>query len=142
TNATSGSIAGSSFGVKASGPFELSNDGTISSSASSGIGVYVTGSAAIIRNSSPGSTIEGNIAGISLVAGGTVTNGGTITGQAGKAIVFGGTAPSRLVAEAGAVFNGTVIGSAGAKNTLELASSISTGTIGGIGTSFLNFGTV
>ena len=47
-----------------------------------------------------------------------------------------------MVVDAGAVFHGDVVGSASASNTLELASSASTGTISGIGSKYINFGTV
>jgi hypothetical protein len=73
---------------------------------------------------------------------GTVTNAGTITGS--PAIVFGGTGANRLIVDPGAVFSGAVSGStsAGAGNTLELASAASTGTLSGLGTNFTNFKTV
>ena len=139
TNATSGSIAGGSFGVKASGAVELLNDGTISSSASSGVGVYLSSVGGTVTNAAS-ATIKGTVD-IKLSQGGTVTNAGTITGQGGKAIAAYGGA-SRVVVEAGAVFNGKVSLSANLNNTLELASGGGAGTISGLGTSFINFKSV
>ena len=73
-------------------------------------------------------------------AAGTVLNVGTITGNNGTAVLFGG-GDDRLVVDPGAVFVGKVDGGAGS-NTLELAAGTGTGTLAGLGTSFVNFGTV
>jgi hypothetical protein len=73
----------------------------------------------------------------------TLTNAGTIIGTAGTAVTFtGGTDLVRVVP--GAVFVGTVAAgtAAGTTSQLELTSAHSRGTIGGLGTSFTNFGTV
>ena len=70
----------------------------------------------------------------------TVVNAGTITGSNGTAILFG-SGNDRLVVDPGAVFVGKVDGGAGS-NTLELAAGAGTGRFAGLGTSFVNFGTV
>ena len=76
--------------------------------------------------------------------GGSLTNAGSIVGSSGTAVQFGGTAGNLLVLEPGYGFSGKVVGStsAGASNTLQLASAASVGTIGGLGTEFLNFANV
>jgi hypothetical protein len=71
-----------------------------------------------------------------------VTNAGTITGSGGTAVTFAGTGSKRLVVDPGAVFNGKVSGGTPSSATLELASGGSAGTLSGLGTSFVNFGSV
>jgi len=66
--------------------------------------------------------------------GTTVTNFGTIEGTGGVAVQFGSSA-DRLIVEAGAVFDGRVVGGGG---SLVLAAG--TGTIHGLGFSFTGFG--
>ena len=82
--------------------------------------------------------------GVVLRAGGTVVNSGTITSAVGTAVAFQGTANSLMVLDAGYKFSGIVTGSptAGATNTLELSSAAGAGTVTGLGTQFVNFGTV
>src|SRR5207245_2917775 len=73
----------------------------------------------------------------------TISNAGTIIGSAGTAVAFG-TASNRMIVKPGAVFQGTVVGGAGAlsSNTLELTAGVTTGTITTLNTSFVNFGTL
>ena len=90
-------------------------------------------------------TIAGTTSyGISLQAGGTVTDSGTITGAAGTAISFGGSGANRLVLDPGYVLSGKAVGSTGgATNTLELASAASAGTVtAAFSTQFANFNTI
>jgi len=93
-----------------------------------------------------GGTIRGTTGtGINLAAGGTVVDAGTISGGNGTAISFGGTAGNLLVLDPGYKLSGVVVGgtSAGASNTLELASAASAGTVtAALNTEFVNFGTV
>jgi hypothetical protein len=69
----------------------------------------------------------------------TVTNSGTIIGN--RAAVLFGSGDDLLVVDPGAVFIGKVDGGGG-NNTLELAAGTGAGTLGGLGTSFVNFGSV
>jgi autotransporter passenger strand-loop-strand repeat protein len=138
TNAASASIIGGPIGVDiAGGPATVDNAGTILA-LSSGIGVGLDAFGHVDNYAS--ASIVGSM-GINLVSGGSVFNGGTITGSGGTAIYFGGSS-NLLAAYPGAVFNGVVIGSTSGTNALELKSGGSTGTLAGLGTSFTNFGTV
>ncbi len=103
-------------------PATVVNAGSIGGTSTSGVGVYLGG-------------------------GGVVTNqsGGTITGRA-DAVKFAGGVSDRLEADPGAVFIGTVDGGntigATAVSTLELAAGSNTGTLTGLGTQFINFGSI
>ena len=146
-NTASGSITGVGRGIVAmysTGTTTVVNSGSIAGDL--GEGIYLLGAARVTN--AAGGTISGDAIGVRLEHGGTVTNAGTITDSvsgkpiAGKAIAFYGTLAGRVVVDASAVFHGDVVGSASASNTLELASSASTGTISGIGSKYINFGTV
>jgi hypothetical protein len=72
----------------------------------------------------------------------TVVNAGTITGSNGTAVLFP-TGNDHVVVYPGAVFVGNVDGGGSASsNNLELRAGTGTGTLAGLGTSFVNFGTV
>jgi hypothetical protein len=71
----------------------------------------------------------------------TLTNAGTIGGSGTGDAVLLGSGDDRLILDPGAAFNGAVDGGAGT-NTLELASTSSSGTITGLGVGFLNFQTI
>lgn len=74
-----------------------------------------------------------------LSAGGTLTNAGTIVGNSGTAISFGGTGRNLLVPEPSYRLSGLAIGGASAINVLELASATSAGTLTSLGNEFVNF---
>jgi hypothetical protein len=85
-------------------------------------------------------SIMGGVYGVDLPSGGTLTNAGTITGTSGPAVAFGGTGSNLLVLRPGYGFLGLVTGSAGASNTLELASAASAGVLAHLGKEFVSFG--
>lgn len=74
-------------------------------------------------------------------AAGTVVNAATIITPVGNAISFFSNLANRVVDDPGAVFVGTVDGG-GTLSTLELASATSAGTLTGLGTQFINFGSI
>lgn len=74
--------------------------------------------------------------------GGTVENAGTIIGTNGIAVSFYFGSENRLVLAPGAVFSGIVDGGVGGDSTMELGSAAGGGTVTGIGTDFVNFGSV
>ena len=136
-NYDTGLITGAEYGVALMGFGIVTNSGLIAGGVA---GIHSTAVGHVTN--AAGASIEGGSIGVVLAAGGTVINAGSITGGEGKALVFYGNAVGRVVVDAGAVFNGNVVGSGSASNTLELASSAAAGTISGLGTSFVNFGSV
>jgi len=139
----------------------VTNDATITGGH---FGVDVAGGGSVVN--AAGASINGGTAGLRLdggnvtfvndgvVTGGstgveigfytpsaTVVNAGMINGGAGDAVQFF-SGNDIVVIDPGAVFVGNVVASATGTNILELASAASAGTITGIGTSFVNFGSV
>ena len=143
TNAASASITGVFDGVFISGGAgSVVNGGRIAGTGASGDGILL-GSGGAITNAASAS-ITGNAFGVDLSANGTLTNAGTIVGNNGTAVAFAGTGLNLLVLDPGYKFSGIVIGgtSNSTANTLELASATSAGTLSGLGTEFINFGSI
>lgn len=139
TNSVSGVITGQQNGVEiATGAGMVANLGTITA-ASEYYGVKFL-SGGYVGNGGSG-LISGTVGVYIAGAAGTVVNAGSIIGSGGTAVAFAKTAANRLIVDPGAVFGGSVVAQ-GTSNVLELASAASTGTIAGIGTSFLGFGAV
>ena len=129
-------IAGNGTGVDISGGSgAVTNFATIETG---GYGTYF-GAGGSVTNFG---TIRGARGGVAFfgTSDGTVTNAGTIIGGNGGAVQFGG-GDDRLVADPGAVFIGKVDGGSG-NNTLELAAGAGPGLLSGLGTNFVNFGSV
>jgi adhesin HecA-like repeat protein len=141
TNATSGFISGPHNGIVFKNQAgTISNSGTISGTGSGSTGIYLESNAsANITNTSSG-TISGSF-GIFATAGGTVTNAGKISGSS-YAIDFTSSGTNRLIVDPGAVFVGKVKANSSGTNTLELAGGSGTGSISGVGTSFISFQTL
>jgi len=150
TNAASASIAGGAVGVEfnginisgtlSGGAGTVVNGGSITGTGTNGIGVVLRFGGSVTNSAS--ASITGDTFGVSLPTGGALTNAGTITGSAGPAVYFGGTGSNLLVLDPGFGFSGLVTGSMSASNTLELASAASAGAVAGLGTEFINFGSI
>jgi antigen 43 len=122
------------------------NAGIITGGAGSepGSGVSISGSGTVTNQS--GGTISGAGYGIKISTGGaTILNAGQIGGT-NEAVELAPGYTNRLILDPGAIFNGTVNGgnTVGAEyvTTIELASAAASGTITGLGTQFLNFGSI
>ena len=164
-NSTSGRLTGGSDGVLFDGTgASLVNAGLISGAGTYrsiiGSGAYLSGGGSVTN--STGGQITGKLIGVGLRRAGTISNAGTIlgatgisitgtagststvinsgtiTGTAGIAVKLG-AGDDRLVVNPGARFTGTVDGGAGA-NTIEFGAG--TGTLGGLGSTVTNFGSI
>lgn len=122
--------AGTIHGIRSPGAgVYLQAGGTVTNQATGVItgsqyGVYAAAAATVVNTGS----IGGGASGVWLNGGGTLVNGGTVSGA--THIKGSGT----LVIEPGAVFNGAVNGSGSGTRVVELASAASAGTVGSIGT--------
>ncbi len=136
SGATTGLITGSMGVQGAGGAVTVTNFGTISAPGGYALelnaGGIITNSAAARLSGSVGTLIQGGA--------GTVINSGTIVGSGGTAVKFG-AGNDWLIVDPGAVFTGKANGGTGA-NTLELRAGATTGTLTGLGSSFVNFGHV
>ena len=157
TVANDGTISSGHIGVG------LGGTGLVTNGASNATAALLTGEGGVVFYGRSGTvvnfgTIQGTTHGAVIFtdgvfmgygSGGTVINHGTIAGS--KYAVDFQTSPTpgrygtdgsnRLVMYAGAVLVGKVT-AAGTANVLEFASSAGTGTIAGLGTSFLGLGTI
>lgn len=100
-------------------------------------GVWLIGTPGAVTNTG---SIVGGIGFDSSVSGSTLTNAGSIVGTNGTAVQFAGDG-NRLVVDPGAGFSGIVDGG-NPSSILELAYGPNAGFLNGLGTSFINFGTV
>ena len=116
TNAAAGYVGGGAYGVKVNGNAAaiISNAGTIAGT----VGISVTGAGTLDQ---------------------TLIDSGTIVGSGGTAAAFGaGNDLLKFTPSASVSIQGTVNGGGGT-NTLEFASTASTGTLTGTGADFVNF---
>ena len=144
TNLASGTVIGLTALIAGSAPFSVVNAGRIDGQTLSGGGVSLT-AGGLVSNQS-GGTIQAGV-GVRVQGGaGTVANDGRIAGFAGAAVSFAAGFANRAIVGTGASFLGAVDGGntigATVVSTLELASAASTGTLSGIGTSVVNFGSI
>lgn len=140
TNQSNGIISGYSAVQMNGASGTVQNAGLINSTVTNGTGIFLV-SPGLVTNQS-GGTISGNI-GVDLFDGGTLLNAGTITGSGGVAVTLASGVTDHVVFYPGGKFVGTVsggntIGSASI-STLELASTSSTGVIGGLGSTYVDF---
>lgn len=140
SNAASGTISGSgNYAVNDEGAAAtVINAGSIGGTSG---GLYLPGGGLLIEQA--GAALSGATTGVKVGHGGTVVTNGSITGGT-DAVLFGSGYAGRLVLEPGASFGGTVDGGntigASVASTLELASGH--GTIGGVGSQLVDFGTI
>lgn len=141
TNTASGVIASNGNGVSIlGGAGSVFNAGIIAgnSGGSSGVVLASGGTVAVVN----GGKVVGGGYGILIRGGaGVVYGGGTISGYAGTAVSLPTGYANRFQVGAGLALNGIVNGG-GSASTLELTSLSAQGTIGGIGSAFVNFGTI
>jgi hypothetical protein len=115
----------------------IGNYGQVLASSAAGVQLLAGG---IVTNGA-GALIEGQ-PGISISGGaGTVINSGTIVGTHGDDAIQFGTANDLLILDPGSVFVGKVDGGGG-NNRVKLRAGATTGTLSGLGTQVVNFGTV
>jgi hypothetical protein len=144
TNTATGVISAAPFGVKLEGG-TLVNAGSIGDAVPIGEDVYIAGGGRLTNLA--GGVIEGlGSGGIGSVGSTTIVNAGTI-GRAGESgISFAAGYTNLLVVDPGAVFAGKVNGGNAVgglhTTTLEFASGASSGVLTGLGTQFVNFGSI
>jgi hypothetical protein len=143
-NVAGATLSGVLHGVAVSGGLAtITNAGRIVSTNST------TGAAALDSGGALTNQAGGYIAGgygVYVLGGGTVTNAGTIasTSTQDTAIDFAGGSPNQLIVAPGAVFLGVVNGgnTAGAGAVSVLTVEGTNGSLGGVGSSFANFGSI
>jgi Ca2+-binding RTX toxin-like protein len=136
SGATTGLISGS-MGIQGSGgAVTVTNFGKISAP---GAYAVALNSGGVVTNAA-GARLIGTVGVLIQGGDGTVVNSGTIDGSGGNAVKFG-AGNDWLIVDPGAVFTGKANGGTGF-NTLELRAGATTGTLTGLGSSFVNFGHV
>lgn len=136
SGATTGLITGS-MGIQGTGgAVTVTNFGTISAPGGYAILLNAGG---IVTNSA-GARLSGLVGALIQGGAGTVINSGKIIGSGGTAVKLG-SGNDWLIVDPGATFTGKADGGTGA-NTLELRAGATTGTLTGLGSSFVNFGHV
>ncbi|HEX4504585.1 MAG TPA: Hint domain-containing protein [Alphaproteobacteria bacterium] len=138
-NEATGTITGYD-GVRFNGYLTVGTIDNAGAIAGTDIGIYIYGGNNTVLNER-GGYIGGGGDGIFM--GGTtatVENAGTIAGTQYAAEFR--AASLRLIIDAGAVFDGKVVGKSTGDNTIELTSGASAGTISGVGSQYRNFQTV
>jgi Hint domain len=142
TNQSGGTIIGGGAGIAFLGTAAAASNAGYIQGHYSGIGLFAGGS---VTNLTWGVITSATYGIIAKYAGITVTNAGSISGGTDAVRLAAGYA-NLLVVDPGASFTGTVTGGntigATAVSTLELASSATTGTLNGLGTQFIDFGTI
>lgn len=149
TNLSSGVIIGGQAGIETFGATTVFNQGAIDAPAAlAGIAIHAGG---YVSNAASG-VITGTQFGAYFANGaGTIVNAGTIgetdtAGLAGNGIGFNAGYTNRLIDAPGAAFLGRVDGGnaigAAYVSTLELASGATAGALSGLGTQFVNFGSI
>ena len=148
SNAASGTIVGYS-GISTDTGLVV-NAGSIAGTHGTGIelwfgGTVVNDGNGMIAGSGPSGAYYGVVV---QYGSGTVTNAGTIaaTGTGAAAVLFAASYANLLLVDPGADFIGQVDGgnTAGSAivSTLELASAAGSGTLDGLGSQFVNFGSI
>ena len=137
SGASTGLISGNVMGVQGNGgAVTVTNFGTIATPGAFAVALFAGG---IVTNAA-GARLSGTVGACITGGAGTVINSGTIIGSGGTTVKFG-SGNDWLIVDPGAVFNGKADGGTGA-NTLELRAGATTGTLTGLGSSFVNFGHV
>src|SRR4029077_18320570 len=125
-------------GIRINGSARVDNFGTVTATAALGTGIKLDAGGGITNEQQARGSAN---TGISITGGdGTITNSGAIDGSGGTAVSFG-AGDDWLIVDPGASFAGKSNGGTGA-NTLELRAGAATGTLTGLGSSFVNFGHV
>ena len=143
-NVAGGVIRGPRHGAAViNGPGTITNAGSIISNNPTTGGAALDGGGVLTNQA--GGYIAGGY-GVYVFGGGTITNAGTIKSNAGvdTAVDFVGGSPNRLIVDAGAVFVGVANGgnAAGATAVSVLALAGTGGSLAGIGSDFVNFGSI
>jgi hypothetical protein len=135
TVTSTGAVTNSGNAIFAAQAWNVTNYGNVGSGAGMGINLAAGGSLA------NGGQISGATYGVFLTGAGSVRNSGTITGRKGS-VYLKGAGSNRLIMDAGAVFMGSVKANASSANTIELTSTGRAGVLNGLGTKYLGFQTV